>query len=199
MNNTNKRPTPPTEQRRRPKKKKSVGSIILGVFLKFLIVLVTTVVIIAATLFISLKMMCSDSSPAAQRMFVTTILETGQLKFLASWFLSPEEIQEIVNTNSMKEFNEEVDDTLIDVGGSGSVSIGGTGETTEEDIQVIEISGATFYANMLIVKDPSRVSIASIYPWRDQGVTLDQLVNDKLIKSCRNDSDLDVLSYYISF
>ena len=178
MNNTYRRPTPPSGQRGRPKKKKSVGSIILGISLKFLIVLLTTVVIIAATLFISLKMMCSDSSPAAQRMFVTTILETGQLKFLASWFLSPEEIQEIVNTNSMKEFNEEVDDTLIDVGGSGSVSIGGTGETTEEDIQVVEISGSTFYANMIIVKDPSRVSIASIYPWRDQGVTLDQLVND---------------------
>ncbi len=178
MDNTYRRPTPPQNMRRRPPKKKNVASVILSIFLKFLLVLITTVVIIAATLFVSLKMMCSDSSPAAQRMFVTTILETGQLKFLASWFLSPEEIQEIVNTNSMKEFNEEVDDSLIEIGGSGSVSIGGEGEVVEEDIQVIEISGSTFYANMIIVKDPSRVSLATIYPWRAEGATLDQLVND---------------------
>jgi len=178
MNNTYGRPTPPSGQRGRQNKKETVGNKILGMILKALVVILTTVIIIAATLFISLKMMCSDSSPAAQRMFVTTILETGQLKFLASWFLSPEEIQEIVNTNSMKDFNEEVDDSLIDIGGSGSVSVGGDGETVEEDIQVVEISGSTFYANMIIVKDPSRVSVASIYPWRDQGVTLDQLVND---------------------
>ena len=177
MDNTYRRPTPPVRRGGR-KKKVSTGGMILGIVLKALLVLFTTVVIIAATLFISLKMMCSDSSPAAQRMFVTTILETGQLKFLASWFLSPEEIQEIVNTNSMKEFNEEVDDSLIDVGGSGNVSIGGSGDVVEEDIQVVEVSGSTFYANMIIVKDPSRVSVASIYPWRAEGVTLDQLVND---------------------
>lgn len=177
MDNTYRRPTPPVRRSGR-KKNISTGKMILGIILKVLLVLFTTVVIIAATLFISLKMMCSDSSPAAQRMFVTTILETGQLKFLASWFLSPEEIQEIVNTNSMKEFNEEVDDSLIDVGGSGNVSIGGSGDVVEEDIQVVEVSGSTFYANMIIVKDPSRVSVASIYPWRAEGVTLDQLVND---------------------
>ena len=31
---------------------------------------------------------------------------------------------------------------------------------------------------MMIVKDPSRVSLATIYPGRDEGVTLDQLVKD---------------------
>ncbi len=178
MQNSYRKPSPTPQKRRKRRKQESVGEIILSVFVKFIIVLLTTVVIVAATLLISLKMMCSDSSPAAQRMFVTTILETGQLKFLASWFLSAEEIQEIVNTNSMKDFNEAVDDSLIDVGGSGSVSVGGTVEDSGEDIEVIEVSGSTFYANLIIVKDPSRVSLATIYPWRSEGVTLDQLVND---------------------
>jgi exopolysaccharide biosynthesis protein len=31
---------------------------------------------------------------------------------------------------------------------------------------------------MLIVKDPSRISLATIYPWKDKGVTLDKLVKD---------------------
>ena len=54
-------------------------------------------------------MFSSDTFPHVQQTFVTTVLETGQLKFLASLFLSSEEIQKIVDENSMKEFNEEVD------------------------------------------------------------------------------------------
>ncbi len=159
-------------------KKGSSGKKALGIIAKSLAVILTAVVILAATLLISLKMICSNISPAAQQMFVTTILETGQLKFLASWFLSPEEIQAIVDTNSMESFDEEVDDSLISVGSFGSVDIGGQDQAEEKDIEVIEISGSTFYANLIIVKDPSRVSVSSIYPWRAEGVTLDTLVND---------------------
>lgn len=149
------------------------------VILQILAVLLTAIVILALTLVISVRMMCSEISPAAQRMFVTTLLETGQMKFIPSLFLSEEKIQEIVNTNSMSSFDEEVDDSLISVGNFGSVDIGGTEIGKEEkDIEVIEISGPTYYANLIVVKDPSRVSVASIFPWRYEGVTLDKLVND---------------------
>ena len=92
--------------------------------------------------------------------------------------MSPDEIQAIVDTNSMASFDEEVDDSLISVGSFGSVDIGGGTVTEEKDIEVIEISGSTYYANLIIVKDPSRVSVASIFPWRSEGVTLDTIVND---------------------
>ena len=129
------------------------------------------------TVLLSLRMICSDAFPTAQQMFVTTILETGQMKFLASWFLSPEEIQAIVDQNSMQALDAQVDSTLIHIGGSGQVDTGGTG-TAEQDIEVVEVAGATYTGTMMIVKDPSRVSLATIYPWRDEGVTLDQLVKD---------------------
>ncbi len=145
--------------------------------LKGLAVLLTLVLIVAATLLISLKMICSDAYPAAQQMFVTTILETGQLKFLASWFLSADEIQAIVDKNSMKEFNEEVDDGLIQIGSSGNVSVDGNAPDVNEDpIEIVEVSGSTYFGTLMIVKDPARVSLATIYPWRDVGVTLDELV-----------------------
>ena len=143
---------------------------------RFLLVVLTLVVAVAATLLISLNMICSKTFPSAQQMFVTTILETGQLKFLASWFLSADEIQAIVDQNSMQELNAEVDANLIQV---GSVNIqGGQNEQTEQqDIEIVEVAGATYTGTMMIVKDPSRVSLATIYPWRDVGVTLDTLVN----------------------
>ncbi len=144
---------------------KRIGMILLkaGAFLgTFLLALVLTVAI-------SLGMICSDSFPSAQQMFVTTILETGQLKFLASIFLSPEEIQVIVDKNSMQSLDAEVDSGLIQIGG---------GEEEQKPIEIQEVSGATYTGTMMIVKDPARVSLASIYPWRETGVTLDQLVKD---------------------
>ena len=167
-------------RRKRRRNNTSPLKTIGGYVLKGLAVLLTLVLVVAATLFISLKMICSDAYPAAQQMFVTTILETGQLKFLASWFLSADEIQAIVDKNSMKEFNEEVDDGLIQIGSSGNVSVDGDAapDTADEPIEIVEVSGSTFFGTLMIVKDPSRVSLATIYPWCDVGVTLDELVKD---------------------
>ena len=114
-------------------KKLSVGKLLAQV----LACVLALVIAVAATLMIALNMICSDKFPSAQQMFVTTILETGQLKFLASWFLSPEEIQEIVGQNSMKEFNEQVDADLIQIGDSG-LHVGGE-QAQQKDIEIVEV------------------------------------------------------------
>lgn len=158
------------------------------------LVILTTVAAAAMTLLLVIHSFCDGTSPAAKKVFVTTILETGQLKFLASWFLSPEEIQEVVNSNSMESFNEEVNTSLIVVKATSNKASGEVGQTsvdtgivdvsgmTQEDnaeeIEIVEIAGRTFFATLMIVKDPSRVSLATIYPWKQYGVTLDTLVND---------------------
>jgi len=161
-----------------------------------LLVLTTLVAAVAVTLVLIINSFCNGTSPAAKKVFVTTILETGQLKFLASWFLSPEEIQEVVDSNSMEVFNDEVNTSLIVVEAKSNKSSGATGQTSTsagviagsegageteengEDIEIVEIAGRTFFATMMIVKDPSRVSLATIYPWREYGDTLDMLVNE---------------------
>lgn len=155
----------------------SIGKEIGKWTLRVLLMIVTFVVAIAIILLASLKLFCSKSFPNVQNTFVTTILETGQLKFLASWFLSPEEIQAIVDQNSMEVFNVEVDTNLIKPGSFGNVDIE-SGQTQEDmqDIEIVEVAGATFTGTMMIVKDPSRVSLATIYPWKEYGVTLDTLV-----------------------
>ncbi len=143
-------------------------------------VILTLVLAIVITLAVALSLMCSDTFPSAQQMFVTTILETGNFKFLASVFLSSEEIQAIVDSNSMKELEADVDTGLINIGGSGNIDVGGDEDTPQKeqaDIEVFEVSGATYTGTMMIVKDPSRISLATIYPWRELGVTLDELVN----------------------
>lgn len=155
----------------------SLGKKIGMIVLKASSFVVTFVLAAIVIVFVSLKMICSDTFPYVQQTFVTTILETGQLKFLASVFLSSEEIQEIVNQNSMKEFDVEVDTNLIQVGGLNNSGTGDGTQESGEDIEIIKIAGSTYMGTMMIVKDPSRVSLATIYPWKDVGVTLDVLVN----------------------
>ena len=140
-----------------------------------LALLSTAAVTLVLILAMSLKMMCSDSFPDLQSRLVTTFLETGQFKFVPSLFLSSEKIQAIVNKNSMSEFNEEVDTGLINIGGAGSINLSAE-EKEWGDIEIFEIKGSTYYGTLIYLKDPSRLSVATIYPWRDYGVTLDELV-----------------------
>ena len=137
--------------------------------------LLTTAAALVVVLAVSLKMMCSDSFPDLQSRLVTTFLETGQLKFVPSLFLSSEKIQTIVDGNSMSDFNEEVDTGLINIGGAGSIDLSAE-EQEWGDIEIFEVKGSTYYGTMIYLKDPSRLGVATIFPWRSLGVPLDELV-----------------------
>ncbi len=132
----------------------------IGVFL-----LVLLVVIYSAGL-----IFCYGPSVHARNLFVTTMLETGQMKFVVKLFMSDKKVQEIVNSNSMATFNEEMDNSLINT----------TGNADKDGIELVEIPGSTYLAKMIIVNDPARVKLATIYDgsWKTYGVTLDKLVND---------------------
>lgn len=161
------RRTVPQQPRRPIYRKPTLGEYLA----RTLAVVLTAIVVLACTLLISMKMICGSTSPSAKRTFVTTMLETGQLKFLVSWFVPSAEVQEIVNANSMAKIDDDVDANLI------------TFENLEEDqqnaevkdLEVIDISGRTYSGKLIKVRDPSRISLATIYPWRDTGVTLEEL------------------------
>lgn len=125
-----------------------------------------TLGVIIITLFLTIFLICHGPSASARNLFVTTILETGQLKFLASVFLSDSEISEIVSQNSLATMQEEVDTDLITVD-----------ENTEKElIEIHKISGNNFEGTMMIVNDPSKISLATTYPWSEYGKELDKLV-----------------------
>ena len=125
-----------------------------------------TLGVIIITLFLTIFLICHGPSASARNLFVTTILETGQLKFLASVFLSDSEISEIVSQNSLATMQEEVDTGLITVD-----------ENTEKElIEIHKVSGNNFEGTMMIVNDPSKISLATTYPWSEYGKELDKLV-----------------------
>ncbi len=113
---------------------------------------------------------CYGPSVHARNLFVTTLLETGQMKFAVKLFMSDDKVKEIVDSNKMEVFDEEVDNTLINT----------ESEIDKDGIELKEIMGSTYMAKMIIVNDPARVKLATIYDgsWKEYGVTLDKLVNN---------------------
>jgi len=143
--------------------------------------LLTVATVLAITLlgaYLTLFMICRGPSPAARDLFVSTILETGQMKFLASLYFSQEEILEITGRNGLKQTTENVDPGLIGTPGAAEP---GQEALDLDGVEIVEISGRSFFAKLMIVNDPSRVRLSTIYPWSDSsqsknGQTLEQLV-----------------------
>lgn len=138
---------------------------ILGKIASFLGI---TLGVLFVALISTLILICHGPSKSAKELFATTILETGQLKFLANVFLSKTELEEIVNKNSLLQMDEEVNTELIKTEISKE----------KELIEIHKISGNNFEGTMMIVNDPSKVSIATTYPWSEYGKELDVLVKE---------------------
>lgn len=127
-----------------------------------------TIGVILITLVLMITLICHGPSESAKELFATTILETGQLKFLANVFLSKDELQKIVDKNSLQDMDTEVDIDLIDMDVNKE----------KELIEIHKVSGNGFEGTMMVVNDPSMVSIATTYPWSEYGKTLDAIVKD---------------------
>ena len=121
---------------------KTVGRIlaIIGAFLgAFIVALVLAVLII----------MKGPSRNAAE-LFTMSLRETSALYWIPNLFFSEEELQKIVDNNTVKASDEETDTGLID-----------TTDTTSQDIEIYEISGSTYIGDVMLIRDPSRVFVGN--------------------------------------
>lgn len=119
-------------------------------------------------LVLTITLICHGPSESAKELFATTILETGQLKFLANVFLSKDELQEIVDKNSLQDMDDEVDENLINT----------EGNKEKELIEIHNVSGDGFEGTMMVVNDPSKISLATTYPWGEYGKELGVIVDE---------------------
>lgn len=184
---------------------KPVKNKILKYILRTLAIVGVTVLAVLVLVVLTVNMFFNGPSQNARQIMATTVLETGAMKFVASIFLSDEEIQALVDDNSMTEMETEIDFSLVKFdkseklnevgisGGNAVVVTEGKEESTniadkkeeniesteetveEEDIEIIKISDRTFSATLMIIKDPSRVSLSVAMPW-GKAMSLDKHV-----------------------
>ena len=162
------------------KKKKSIGKRIGVIAARVALVIVTFLIITVIGLYMTIYLICKGPSEASKNLFVSTIQETGQLKFVNKLFFTEEEIVAITDVNSMGHLDADVDTGLISIGGNDAE--GGENSADDFDIngfELVEITGRTYFAKMFIVNDPSRVKLTTLYNngWPDYGQTLDVHVN----------------------
>ena len=163
--------------RKKKKVKKNVKTVI-RVAVRLLILVLVTVVVLLGTFYLTLFKI-KNSSEAARTLLITTLMESGQLKFMARMVCTKDEIEEIVSTNAMQKMDVEQNTSLITM----ETEQPDGAETTsnevfdENGIRLEEISGRSFFAKMLIIKDPSQVIVGSTYPWSTYGKELHEVVN----------------------
>ncbi|MBP3467983.1 MAG: phosphodiester glycosidase family protein [Lachnospiraceae bacterium] len=147
----------------------------------FFIFLLTTVAAILLGLYLLMWMLCKGPSVSARNTFVATMLETGNLKFVVSWYLSEEEILAITQAEAETDHAAALyAELMADAGQNLSANFVSTEADSSsvvsnvtvpaaideiEEIGLIPITGRTFEAKLLVVRDPSRIVLASSYPW----------------------------------
>lgn len=139
----------------------------LNIFLKGLSFVGVFILIAIITLYSTFLLICYGPSKKARNLFVTTFLETGALKFVVGLVLPDDKVQEIVDSNSLQSMDTDVDTDLIKID-----------DSKPKDIEIKEISGGNFFATMMIIPDPSTVSVATTYPFGEYGKTLDVIVKE---------------------
>lgn len=97
-------------------------------------------------------------SNTARNLFVNSAMESSAGKFMATMFLSDEKIAQIRKDNSVVASDDITDTSLINIGTNETDTADGD-DNDEDGIQIIDISNDTYKGKMMIVKNPSRVTV----------------------------------------
>lgn len=106
-------------------------------------------------------------SPAARDLLVVSAMETSAAKFVPRLFFTQEEIQEIIDRNSViptYTVTDAENNPPSQMRQPGDSSGDGSSPVEPLDlsaVELVEVSGSTFKGKMLIVNDPSRVYVAT--------------------------------------
>ena len=136
--------------------------------------LATLLVVVVAGVYALLSVIFLGPSQTAGDLLTISLLETSALKFVPSLYYGQAEIDAIKDRNKVIEPEGTTDLTLVTIRKPEQEPDADASENTneqkeEEDIYVEEITGATYHGWIMVVKDPSRVSV---------GVSRDYFTND---------------------
>ena len=173
----------PLPVRKKSKNKKTSASV-LTVFRRICIFLIITGVLCVAGGLGVEYVLVKGPSPTLSQQFVLTMLETRRFGFLAGIFLTDEELAAAQATH-YQEYDVSADASLITIGGSESEYSDEAPLPGEEDddvyrivdedgdgIVVDRIKRSGFEGYMMMVLDPTRVSVSTTRYLRSTGETL---------------------------
>ena len=144
---------------KQPKKKKKKGSGLLGrIVRRFFLLLFTVVLLVFAALVLVMNLVFNGPSIAAQEKLTMTLIEASATKWVPALFIGDERVAEI-RTSVKQELPQEVSSPTKVVIQKGSAISTNSDEWAKDTdgIRIEHISGETYNAHVMIVRDPSRV------------------------------------------
>ena len=151
----------PEMQAEVPAKKKKKGSGWFGRLVRRFFLLVFTIVFMAAgALILLMNLIFNGPSPAAQEVLTMSLIEASATKWVPALFIGEERVAEI-RTSTGGELAEEVTDTSKVTIQKNTAITSNSDEWANypDGIRIERLSGDTYNAHIMIVRDPSTVYI----------------------------------------
>lgn len=175
-----------TGRRKKKKAKKSrrQKSKVRRIIGRIAVFILTTALLIVVALYGVMWILVNGPSKRAKQLFVISVRETSAIGWFANLYMSPKEIDEIINGNKVVYSDEDTDTSLIDMSGNkededkADETPGEDGKQEEEkDIEIKDITGPTYRGKIMIIKDPSRVMVGVKGPFDGtRGKTVQDIV-----------------------
>ncbi|MBQ3222074.1 MAG: phosphodiester glycosidase family protein [Clostridia bacterium] len=143
------------ERARRRRRARAIRRVIGRSFL----VLITVVVLAVAAVFGVATVLAYGPSGTLSDWLVMSTLETSAAKFVGYIYFSDEEMEAIKARNSVQMSDDEVDTSLVVIAPVEEKPETAGEVQQEQDIEIVPVTGPTYNGYMMIVKDPSRVSV----------------------------------------
>ena len=150
--------------------KKAVGTkTFRGIYRTFVFLLAFVTVVVGAAYGVCAVLLLGPS-PAARNILVATAMETSAARFLPYVFLSPEQVKEIVEDSAVKENPwQEVDPGIVEIPSTTDPSQEDEWADHPDGIRVENVKGPTYNGYIMIIRDPSRVYVATSSDFKTVG------------------------------
>ena len=148
-----------SEKPKKKKKKKKKGSGLLGrIIRRFFLLLFTIVILIVVALVLVMNVIFNGPSPAAREMLTMSLLEPSATKWIPGLFLEEDVLDAIRNPKSEAMAEQTTNTDLITINKDNVLS--GASDEWEghpDGVYIEHLSGATYNAHIMVVRDPSKV------------------------------------------
>lgn len=143
---------------KQPKKKKKGSGLLGRIIRRFFLLLFTIVILAVVALILVMNMIFNGPSQAAQEVLTMSLIEASATKWVPALFIGEERVAEI-QTSQGPALTEEVTDTTKVVIQKGSALSATNDEWAKypDGIRIERVSGDTYNAHIMIVRDPSTV------------------------------------------
>ena len=141
------------------KKKKKKGSGWFGRLIRrFFLLLFTVVALVLVALVLLLNLVFNGPSPAAQEVLTMSLIEASATKWVPALFIGEERVAEIRSSQGAELTVEVTDTTKVVIQKANALTSNSDEWAKDTDgIRIEHVSGDTYNAHIMIVRDPSTV------------------------------------------